>query len=240
MTISIVIPTYNEEKIISQTIDQLYSYCQKNLSQYQWQIIIADNNSTDKTLEIVKNKKPKYPQIKYFHLEKSGKGDAIKHAWQNYPADIHIFIDADLPVEPKFIPELINIIAKQKYDLCIGSRHLKQSKLEWSFMRICISRTYNFLVKLFFKMNLTDMHCGFKAVSSNVVKFILPKIKNTGLFFDTELIILSQKNGFRIKEIPVSWKEKLGRKTKIKVIQTAITYLKELVKLKLRLLQRKK
>ncbi|MDA2922150.1 glycosyltransferase [Patescibacteria group bacterium AH-259-L07] len=234
MTISIVIPTYNEEKIISQTIDQLYHYCQQNLSQYQWFIIIADNGSTDKTLEIVKNKKTKYPQIKYFHLEKRGKGGAIKHGWQTYPADIHIFMDADLPVELRFIDDLIQPIIKKSYDICIGSRHLKQSKLLWSFTRIFISRTYNFITKLFFNISLSDMHCGFKAISSNVVKFILPKIKNTGLFFDTELVILSQYSGFRIKEIPVSWID-TGRKTKIKIIQTAITYLKELIKLKWRL-----
>lgn len=235
MTISIVIPTYNEEKIIGSTIDQLYAFCKKNLSNYSWTIIIADNGSTDKTLEITKNKKPQCPQLKYFHLEKSGKGGAIKYGWQTYPADIHIFMDADLPVKLRFIDDLINPIIKQNYDACIGSRHLKQSKLQWSFARIFISRTYNFITKLFFNTTISDMHCGFKAISSKVVKQVLPKIENTGLFFDTELIILSHNTGLKIKEIPVSWKEVPGRKTKVKIIKTAITYLKELVKLKWRL-----
>lgn len=238
MTISIVVPTYNEKNIISQTIDQLYNYCKKNLSQYQWNIVIADNGSTDKTIKIIKHKKNKYSQLEYFHINTPGKGGAIKLGWQTFPADINIFIDADLPVKLTFIPELINTIAKQKYDICIGSRHLKQSGLQWSFIRTTISRVYNLITRLFFKTPFSDMHCGFKAVSYNIVKRILPKIKNAGLFFDTELIVLSNTAGYKIKEIPVVWKEQSGRKTKVKIIKTAVTYLKELIKLKWRLIRR--
>lgn len=235
MNILLVLPTYNEEKIIGQKIDRLFDFCQKNLTEYQWTVVIADNGSTDKTLKIVRQKKQIYPDLKYFHLSHSGKGAAIKKAWQDYTAQVNIFMDADLSTELKFIHPLIRAISEEGYAMVIGSRHRKESQLERSFWRSLISRIYNLILKLFFKINSTDAQCGFKAVSSDVVRKIIPQIKNNHLFFDSELIILSHHHGFPIKEISVNWREEKLRKTKIKIIKTTFIYLKKLIKLKLRL-----
>ncbi len=235
MTINITLPTYNEEKIISQKLDQLFNFCQKELLGYQWLIIVADNGSFDKTLKIVQQRKKKYPNLKYFHLNYPSKGAAIKKAWQKHSADINIFMDADLSTELKFIPLLIKAISEKNYQVAIGSRHHKQSQLKWSFFRIFCSRAYNLTLKLFFNLKLTDTHCGFKAVSQSVVEKIIPKIKSNDLFFDTELLILACHYHLPIKEIPVNWREEKDRKTKIKIIKTSLTYLREVIKLKWRL-----
>jgi len=234
--IVITIPTYNEEKIIDQKIDQLFNFCKNNLKQYKWKIIVADNGSKDKTIKIVKDKKQKYSNLEYFHLSQPGKGLAIKKAWQDYLSDINIFMDADLATELKFTLPLIEGIIKEKYDLVIGSRYNKQSQCKRSLMRSICSKFYNLILKIFFNIKLTDTHCGFKALSMSAVQKIIPKIKNNGLFFDTELLVLARHYNLRIKEIPVNWKEEKGRKTKIKIIRTALKYLKEIIKLKYRLL----
>ncbi len=232
----IVIPTYNEERIIKQNIDQLFDFCENNLQKYKWRIIVADNGSTDRTIKIVKEQKQKYSNLEYFHLSQLGKGLAIKKAWQDYIADVNIFMDADLATELKFTPTLIKGIAEEKYDLIIGSRYHKQSKCKRPLMRSVCSKSYNFILKMLFNIKLTDTHCGFKALSKPAVQKIIPKIKNNGLFFDTELLILARHYNLNIKEIPVNWTEEKGRKTKVKILRTALDYLKEIVKLKYRLL----
>ncbi len=233
MDILLVLPTYNEEKIIGQNIDRVFNFCQKNLTAYQWMVVIADNGSFDKTLEIVQQKKQIHPNLKYFHLTRPGKGKAIKKAWQDYTARINIFMDADLSTELKFIPPLIKAIGQKNYGIAIGSRYQEESQLKRPAWRSLLSRSYNLILKLFFHLNLTDAQCGFKAVSQKVVRKVIPKIKNNQLFFDTELLVLGHYANFLIKEIPVNWQERKG-KSKIKIIPTAFNYLKEIIKLKLR------
>jgi len=233
-SVLVVIPTYNEEKIIEQKINQLFIFCKNNLQEYKWKIIVADNGSTDKTIKIIK--KQKYSKLEYFHLKKTGKGLAIKKAWQDYLGDVNIFMDADLATELKFTLPLIKGIIKEKYDLTIGSRYHKQSQCKRSLMRSVYSMFYNFILKIFFNIKLTDTHCGFKALSKSAVQKIIPKIENNGLFFDTELLVLARHHNLKIKEIPVNWEDKNERKTKIKIIKTALKYLREIIKLKYRLL----
>ena len=228
MNISIVLPTYNEEKIIGQKIDQLFDFCKNNLQKYKWKIIVADNGSTDKTIKIIK----KYSNLEYFHLKETGKGLAIKKAWQSHLSDVNIFMDADLATDLKFTLPLIKGIAEEKYDLTVGSRYHKQSQCKRSLIRSMCSKLYNFILRIFFNIKLTDAHCGFKALSKSAVQKIIPKIKNDSLFFDTELLVLAQHYGLKIKEIPINWREEKIRKTKIKIIKTGLKYLKEIIKLK--------
>ena len=235
MTINIILPTYNEEKIIGQRLDQLFKFCKKNLGRCQWLIVVADNGSFDKTLEIIQEKKKMYSNLEYIHLKSPGKGAAIKAAWQKHTADINIFMDADLSTDLNFIPLLIKGITQKNYQMVIGSRYQKQSQLKRSFIRSLFSHAYNLTLKLFFHVKITDASCGFKAVSRSVVEKIVPKTKNNGLFFDTELLILAHYYKLLIKEIPVNWREEKTRKTKIKIMRTSFTYLKEVIKLKWRL-----
>ncbi len=236
-SVLVVIPTYNEEKIIEQKINQLFIFCKNNLQEYKWKIIVADNGSTDKTIKIIQQKKQKYSNLEYFHLSQPDKkGLAIKKAWLDYLVDVNIFMDADLATELKFTLPLIKGIIKEKYDLTIGSRYQKQSHCKRSLMRSVYSIFYNFILKIFFNIKLTDTHCGFKALSKSAVQKIIPKIENNGFFFDTELLVLARHHNLKIKEIPINWEDKNERKTKVKIIKTALGYLKEIIRLKYRLL----
>ena len=235
MDILIAIPTYNEAKIISKKIDELFAFCQKELINYQWVVVIADNGSQDETIKIVHKKSLIYPNLKYFHIKNPSKGLAIKKAWQEYTAEINIFMDADLSTELKSIHNLIEGINNEKFDLVIGSRYKKKSKLKRGFLRSLISNSYNFILRLIFNVKISDIQCGFKAASRKLVKENIPKIKNNGLFFDTELVILTNYHKLPIKEIAVNWYDSL-RKSKIHVLKTSLDYFKNSIKLKLRLL----
>jgi len=236
-SVNITIPTYNEEKIIGQKIDQLFDYAKKNLSTYQWLVIVADNGSTDHTMDIIKEKSKQYQNLKYFHLNKPGKGRAVLTSWQNNLCDINIFMDADLSTDLKSLPDLINPIESKECDLVSGSRLHKKSQTQRSFFRSLVSRSYNLIIKILFNLGITDTSCGFKSVSQKIVKNIVPKIKNKSLFFDTELLILAHFFKYSQKEISIVWQEEKQRKTKIKIIDTSFNYLKELIKIKLRLIR---
>ena len=144
-------------------------------------------------------------------------------------------MDIDLATDLNHLPQLIRSIIQEGYDLTIGSRLQKESKTERSFLREFISRFYNLLLKIFFGLKIKDYQCGFKAVNQKIVEKIVPLIKNNNWFFDTELIILSHKNNYKIKEIPVKWVEKRDkkRKSKVKIIKTAWEDIKGIIRLKL-------
>jgi len=235
MKITIAVPAYNEEKIIGQKIDQLFKFCQEQLSNKQWLIVVAINGSKDRTLEIVQKKTKIYSNLEYINLDALGKGMAIRKAWQTYTGDINIFMDADLSTELKSTHELIKAIEQENYQIVIGSRNQKQSQLERSVIRSFLSHTYNLILKIFFNLKITDASCGFKAVSQKVIKDIIPKIRNNDLFFDTELLILARQSNLSIKEIPVIWKDEKKRKTKVKIFKTSFNYFKEIIKMKVRL-----
>ena len=235
--ILIVLPTYNEEKILEKNTLKILKFCQKNLKDYNWQILIADNGSTDQTSKIAEKLSKNYEKISFFHLPEKGRGGALKKAWSEYEADIYTYMDIDLATELNALPLLIEAIDKKGYDLAIGSRLKKESKVERSLKREITSRVYNFLLKILFKPSFSDAQCGFKAISKKVAQEILPKVKNNHWFFDTELLILAEKSGFKIKEIPVEWVEKrtAGRKSTVKILATIWEDIKGMVELRRRL-----
>lgn len=231
--ILIVLPTYNEEKVVKENTLKVYDFCQKNLKDYDWQILIADNGSIDETPKIAKELSKNYPKILFFHIPERGRGYALKKAWKDYEADIYTYMDIDLATDLNYFPLLIKAISEENFDLAIGSRLKKESKVERSLKREILSRIYNFLLKIFFQPSFKDAQCGFKAISKKVAQKILPKIKNNNWFFDTELLILAEKVGFKIKEIPVEWIEtrKVVRKSTVKVLSTAWEDIKGMIRL---------
>jgi glycosyltransferase involved in cell wall biosynthesis len=230
--INITIPVYNEEQILEKNILRLFDFCQKNIAD-EWQIIIADNASVDRTAIIAQETSRAYPQIVYFHLPQKGKGLAIKGAWQAFPANWYIFMDADLSTDLGALPTLINELKNNQFDLVLGSRYLSGSKLKRTWARIIISKIYNLLIKIMFNCPVKDMANGFKGANQKIIADILPLIKNNEWFFDSELILLTHLKGYKIKEIPVVWQES-SRPTRVNFWQTSWEYLKELLFLKLR------
>lgn len=239
MDISIVLPAHNEEKNLKQNLEKVFNFCKNNLTEHQWQVIVADNASVDQTKEIILLKQKKYSNLEYFYLPKAGKGRAVIKAWQKYPAQIQVMMDADLSADLKCLPALINPILSQQADIVIGSRYLPGSQLKRPLFRSIISKIYNLLFRLLFWIKIKDLQCGFKAINGEKGKNILNLVQDHKFFFDTELIVLSNYLGLKIKEIPITWSEDKGRISKVKIFETGFYFIYQIIKLKLRLLNKR-
>jgi glycosyltransferase involved in cell wall biosynthesis len=216
-TVDVVIPGYNEEKDLPACIATLWDFLTEHLP-YQWQIVIADNGSTDKTLAVAQALSLQYPHVTYVHLDLKGRGRALRKAWLESKADAVAYMDVDLSTKLTAFPLLIEAL-DEGYGVAIGSRLIGGSNVRRGLKREITSRTYNLLIKLMFWPSFHDAQCGFKAVKRDVAQEIVPFIKDQAWFFDTELLLLAQKKGYRIKEVPVEWVDDAG--TTVKVAKTA-------------------
>lgn len=237
MKINITLPCYNEEKIIKDNVLKIFNFLNENLTFDDWQIIIADNKSSDDTGKIGRELSKKYDIIKYLFIPQKGKGAAIRTGWEKYKADIYIFMDADLATDLAALPNLISAIKKNNFNVAAGSRFHKNSTVKRSLARKLISRGYRFIKKILTKSNIADAPCGFKAIDQKTFLEILPLVKNNEWFFDSELLIIAENKNYKIKEIPVKWEDlREGEdKSKVKLISLSFTYLKNILETKRRL-----
>ena len=232
--ILIVIPVYNEEAIINKTMITLRDFCENNLQDYDWKIIIADNNSADRTAEMAKKlEKESDGKIIYKFIPQKGKGLAIRESWKSFDADFYIFMDADMATNLSALPVLIKELENGD-DLVIGSRFIKGSSTKRTLARKTTSKVFSILTRLIFGLKIKDYPCGFKGADKNVINKILPLVENNAFFFDTELVISSAMGGMKIKEIPVIWqdRDKTASKSRVDVLKVTKEYLRELLKLK--------
>lgn len=214
-SVEVVIPIYNEEKELNDSIVKLYAFLKKNLDNCTWHITIADNASTDRSLSIGKSLEDKFKEVSVLHLTQKGRGRAVKKAWRNSGADILMYMDADLSTDLKNLNKLISSL-NGGFDIAIGSRLTPESEVvNRPIKREILSRGYNILIKLLFWTHFSDAQCGFKAVKREVVENLLPHIKNDEWFFDSELLIVGEKEGYKINEIPVRWVDNPGSTVKV-------------------------
>ena len=223
--IDIVVPVLNEEKILQKSIMTLDEYMAKHLP-YRYQITIADNGSQDKTLEIAKNLAEKHQSVQVVSLAERGRGRALKRVWQNSSADILTYMDVDLSTSlDDFLPMIQPLVAGEA-GVAIGSRLTKGSKTTRGVKREFISRCYNNIIKWTSGTKFSDAQCGFKAIRRDVAAKFLPKIKDNEWFFDTELLIKTERAGVPIHEQPVTWTEDTD--SRVKIVKTAVDDLKGL------------
>ncbi len=228
-SVEVVIPIYNEEEELATNTIKLYSFLKKNLKFYDWHITIADNASADRSLEIAQKLSKKYKNIGFIHLSKKGRGRAVKKAWRKSMADVLVYMDVDLSTDLHSLSTLISSLS-DKGDIAIGSRLLSSSKvIGRPAKREVLSRGYNVLIKLFFGVHFSDAQCGFKAVTKRIVKQLVPYIKDNAWFFDSELLIVGEKLGYKICEVPVVWIDNPG--STVRVLKTVYGDLKGLWRL---------
>ena len=181
MKILIAIPVYNEELILEKNCLSLLNYCQNFFTNDNFKIVIADNNSNDNTSIISQKLSTDHYEINYLFLPDKGKGLAWKKSFLNNEADIYLFMDADLAVDLSALKPLIENI-KNGADLVLGSRFLKNSKVNRSLNRKIISMLWNILAKIILKTKITDLSCGFKAINQKVKENIISLIKDNSFF----------------------------------------------------------
>jgi glycosyltransferase involved in cell wall biosynthesis len=229
-SVEIIIPVLNEERALPLCIDTLIEFTAGH-PDYDWKITVADNGSTDTTPEVIAELGKKYPNVGTLRLEQRGRGRALKRAWLDSDADVRCYMDVDLSTDIKALPELVGAIANEGYDVAIGSRLSKGSQvIGRKLSREITSRGYNLLIRLMFWPSFRDAQCGFKAVSRRAAENLMPLIKDNAWFMDTEMLLLAQAAGYRIKQVPVRWVD--DPDTRVKIASTAWEDVKGLLRLR--------
>lgn len=229
--VDVVIPCYNEVTVLESSVGRIVDLFHRH-PRFAWRLVIADNGSTDGTSELARRLQAEYPdQVKALVLTIKGRGLALKEAWITSDASIVSYMDVDLSTDLEQLPDLIAKVASGGCDVAIGSRRAKGSKTERSIKREITSRGYIFLIRATFpRLKITDAQCGFKALSRRAVDAIVPTIQNRMWFFDTEMLILAHRHGFKICELPVRWDEDTD--TKVKIFKTSREMLQGLLRMR--------
>jgi glycosyltransferase involved in cell wall biosynthesis len=228
-TVDIVIPVYNEERDLEESIYALRDFLRTSFP-YHWQIVIADNASVDRTLEIAERLSSQFPEVTYLHLDQKGRGRALRRAWLESDADIASYMDVDLSTDLESFTPLIDGLAQRGYHVAIGSRLTQGASVERQLKREIISRCYNLLIKVLFRSRFTDAQCGFKALTRQAVTDLVPMVKDQGWFFDSELLLRAEQKGYQIFEVPVAWVD--DPDSRVNVIETAWGDLKGLLRVR--------
>jgi len=216
--VEIVVPVYNEHAVLATSIRRLHSYLSEEFP-FSWRIVIADNASTDDTLAIAQGLAEALPGVDVLHLAQKGRGRALRAAWSTSESDIVAYMDVDLSTDLRALLPLVAPLLSGHSDLAIGTRLAHGAHVSRSTKREFISRSYNLFVKCVLLTHFSDAQCGFKAVSRRVVREIVPQVKDEAWFFDTELLTLAEKQGFRVFDQPVEWVD--DDDSRVKIVSTA-------------------
>jgi hypothetical protein len=240
MLVEFCIPVLNEQDILEENISHLFQFCCRQEFDFDWRITILLNGCSDNSLKIARKLHQEFVDIAFFDFGQKGKGRVLKEYVKISDSDIFFYMDIDLAVSLDHIPLFVDCLAGNYYDLVIGSRLLPDSKVERSFLRGASSKGYSFIAGFLLRDKIKDRQCGFKAIQTKIFQETAPFVKNDHWFFDTELLTEMYYRGARIKELPVNWKENRydQRKSKVKVGRDSIRFLKELIKLRVRLFRK--
>jgi len=227
--IDIVIPVYNEERDLGPSVRRLHDYLGSEFP-FPAIITIADNASKDGTLAVAQSLANELTRVRVIHLDKKGRGRALRAAWLQSDAAVVAYMDVDLSTDLRALLPLVAPLLSGHSDLAIGSRLARGARVKRGPKREIISRCYMLVLRLALGANFTDAQCGFKAVRTSVAKQLLPLVKDEAWFFDTELLILAQRAGLRVHEVPVDWTD--DPDSRVAIMRTAIEDLRGVVRLR--------
>jgi glycosyltransferase involved in cell wall biosynthesis len=226
--VDIVVPVYNELAALAGSIRRLHDYVSAELP-FAWRIVIADNASTDGTAGLAQALADDLPGVELVRLDRRGRGRALREVWSRSEADVVCYMDVDLSTDLRALLPLIAPLVSGHSDVAIGTRLAPGARVVRGPKRELISRAYNRLLHMAFDATFSDAQCGFKAVRGDVARRLLPEIEDDGWFFDTELLVLAQRQGLRIHEVPVDWVD--DPDSRVEIARTALDDLRGVVRL---------
>lgn len=203
-TLEVVVPVFNEQVALGPSVHRLHEYLSTQLK-YPFVITIADNASTDDTLSIAEDLAALLDHVRVVHLPVKGRGGALKAVWGTSQAEVLAYMDVDLSTELNALLPLVAPLISGHSDVAIGTRLAHSSRVVRGPKREFVSRGYNMLLRGTLGARFSDAQCGFKAIRADAAAQLLPLVEDTGWFFDTELLVLAQRAGLRIHEVPVDW-----------------------------------
>ncbi len=204
VVLDVVVPVYNEAHVLGASIDRLHTYLTDSFP-FTWRITVVDNASTDETFHVACSLMASHPGVRVRHLDRKGRGLALRDAWTASEALVCAYMDVDLSTGLDALLPLVSPLVTGHSDLAIGSRLAPGATVARGPRREIISRSYNAILRTVFAVRFRDAQCGFKAIRSDIAGLLLPAVGDDGWFFDTELLLLAEHNGLRVHEVPVDW-----------------------------------
>jgi putative flippase GtrA len=228
LQVDIVVPVRNEERDLAPSVRRLVSYLRESFP-VRARITIADNGSTDATWAIASRLARELPEVRALHMDLPGRGRALRAIWAETDAEVLAYMDVDLSTDLNALLPLVAPLLSGHSDLAIGTRLARGSRVIRGPKRELISRSYNVLLRTLMGARFSDAQCGFKAIRRDQARALLPLTRDTGWFFDTELLVLAERAGLRIHEIPVDWVDDLD--SRVDIVATALADLRGMARL---------
>src|SRR5271165_3699655 len=225
--LDVVAPVYNEQTALAPSIRRLHRYLSEHFP-FATRITIADNASVDATPRIAAELAEELDDVRVVRLEQKGRGRALHFVWSTSDAPVLAYMDVDLSTDLAALAPLTAPLISGHSDVAIGSRLSRGSRVVRGAKREVISRCYNLILKSTLAAKFSDAQCGFKAIRADVARELLPHVIDTGWFFDTELLVLAERSGLRIHEVPVDWVD--DPDSRVDIVATAAADLKGVVR----------
>lgn len=226
--LDVVVPVHNEQADLERSVRRLYDHLRHHFP-YPFRITIADNASVDATPVLAMRLAADLPEVSFVRLAQKGRGRALREVWSASDAAVLAYMDVDLSTDLNALLPLVAPLLSGHSDLAIGSRLARGARVVRGAKREFISRCYNLILRSTLAARFSDAQCGFKAIRADVAARLLPLVRDTGWFFDTELLVLAQRVGLRIHEVPVDWVD--DPDSRVDITATAIADLKGVYRL---------
>jgi glycosyltransferase involved in cell wall biosynthesis len=226
--VEIVVPVYNEEQVLARSIHRLHAFLAESFP-FSWRIVIADNASTDGTLALARRLEHELSNVAALNLPAKGRGRALRAAWSATDAEVACYMDVDLSTDLRALLPLVAPLLSGHSELAIGTRLAAGSRVERGRKREFISRSYNRILRTTLRARFSDAQCGFKAARTDVLRGLLPDVQDEAWFFDTELLVLAQRRGLRVHEVPVDWVD--DPDSRVAIVSTALEDLRGIARL---------
>ncbi|GAA3294132.1 bifunctional glycosyltransferase family 2/GtrA family protein [Dactylosporangium vinaceum] len=226
--LDVVIPVYNEEADLGPCVRRLHQHLRESFP-YPFRITVADNASTDATPQVAEALAAELAGVEVLRLAEKGRGRALKQAWSASDAPVLAYMDVDLSTDLNALLPLVAPLLSGHSEVSIGTRLARGARVVRGPKREFISRSYNRILRTALSANFSDAQCGFKAIRKDVAEQLLPLVEDTGWFFDTELLVLAQRSGLRIHEVPVDWID--DPDSRVDIVATAVADLRGIARL---------
>ncbi len=226
--LDVVVPVYNEQAALADSVRRLHRHLAEQFP-FTFRITIADNASVDATPAIAARLADEFDEVRVRRLEEKGRGRALHAVWDDSDAQVLAYMDVDLSTDLAALLPLVAPLISGHSDVAIGTRLSRGSRVVRGPKREIISRCYNLILRSTLAARFSDAQCGFKAIRADVAHALLPHVEDTGWFFDTELLVLAERSGLRIHEVPVDWVD--DSDSRVDVVSTAVADLKGVARL---------
>jgi putative flippase GtrA len=218
---------FNEARDLERSVRRLHAFLNNGFP-HRTAITIADNASTDDTWTRALRLAAELPGTRAVHLDAKGRGRALQQVWAASTARVVAYMDVDLSTDLNALLPLVTPLLSGHSDIAIGTRLAAGARVVRGRKRELISRSYNAILRTALRTRFSDAQCGFTAMRVVCARALLPHVQDTAWFFDTELLVLAERSGMRIAEVPVDWVD--DPDSRVDVVSTAVADLRGIVR----------